>query len=54
MTVLKEVAIEAGAYKIILDCKDINVPFYEKVHFTFISVNKFKSGFSMSGVEMKM
>jgi len=42
ITVLKDVAFEAGAYKIILDCKESNMPFYEKC------------GFSQSGAEMKL
>ena len=30
---LKRIAFEAGCYKVILDCVDKNVPFYEKCGF---------------------
>jgi len=31
---LKQMAFAAGCYKVILDCRDDNVPFYEKCGFT--------------------
>jgi glucosamine-phosphate N-acetyltransferase len=31
---LKELAVEKGCYKVILDCSDSNVSFYEKCGFS--------------------
>jgi hypothetical protein len=47
---LKEIAVHEKAYKIILDCSDDVVPFYEKVIEVIVGLNSYRSGSLLEGI----